>query len=63
LDIKTDSILSFHRIQLHKCERERDKYKVSYEGLEKLVKSSQQTATEFEAKLTDALKVKVCVVN
>ncbi|XP_021941502.1 rab GTPase-binding effector protein 1 [Zootermopsis nevadensis] len=46
------------KIHLHKCERERDKYKVTYEGLEKLVKSSQQTATEFETQLTDVLKVK-----
>jgi galactokinase len=58
--MSTDNILSFHRIQLHKCERERDKYKVTCEELEKLVKNSQQTATEFEAQLTDALKIKVC---
>ena len=31
--------------------------------MEELVKNSQRTATEFEAQLTDALKVKVCMLN
>jgi sortase (surface protein transpeptidase) len=54
---------SFHRTQLHKCEKERNRYKTTQAGMEELVKNSQRTATEFEAQLTDALKVKVCMVN
>jgi hypothetical protein len=57
------NLLSFHRTQLHKYEKERQKYQATHEELEKLVKSSQRTAMDFEAQLTDALKVKVCIVN
>jgi len=46
------------KTQLHKCEKERNRYKTTQAGMEELVKNSQRTATEFEAQLTDALKVK-----
>ncbi|PNF33967.1 hypothetical protein B7P43_G04659 [Cryptotermes secundus] len=46
------------KTQLHKYEKERHKYKATHEELEKLVKNSQRTAMDFEAQLTDALKVK-----
>lgn len=46
------------KTQLHKYENERHRYKATHVELEELVKNSQRTATEFEAQLTDALKVK-----
>jgi hypothetical protein len=57
------TISAFRRTQLHKYDKERHRYKATHAELEELVKNSQRTATEFEAQLTDALKVKVCMVN